>query len=124
MKQAFESFTPLMKMIKDRWGLEPKGYVDGGSKYGGQNDDDHIHNPILGPTTVREVKQAELFGAIVWQFDSWRVAAEKSISTVTGAPCSKVSSLFLEWRHVSQSVKDDLTRRQLLITEAIIGLNV
>lgn len=65
--------TELQRMIQKRWKVKPNVIVEDGTKYHSVKDDDRVHNPIIGFTTPRELKELEIKGVVVYQKNSWRV---------------------------------------------------
>lgn len=85
----------LMPKIFATWGVTPKAKLSDGSKYGSRNDEDIIHNCILGFVSVKEIKEAEIHGSIIYLYGSWFVASEPSVRETDGKFCSKVSHRYL-----------------------------
>lgn len=50
------------------------------SKYGGKEDKDVVRNDILGISTVKEIKEAEEMGAIVFQDGVWKIRSQRKVN--------------------------------------------
>lgn len=85
----------IMPKILATWGITPKAKPSDGSKYGSQNDEDIIHNSILGFVSVKDVKEAELQGAIIYLHRNWYITSEASQRETDGKPCVKASRRYL-----------------------------
>ena len=66
----------MAKMVFEKWDKITGCWEYDGSKYGHWNDEQLTYNDILGYVKVKKVKEAELSGAIVWQYGAWKIASE------------------------------------------------
>jgi len=75
----FKTFkSEMLKKMLEVWGFITQ-LKDDGSKYGSFDMDAWVSNDILGICKVRQIKELEDAGAIVYQYGNWRIKTEPMI---------------------------------------------
>ncbi len=106
----------LMAKIQNRWGVKLNVIVNDGTKYGSQNDDDRVYNPIIGFSTPKQIKELEAQGVIVWRKESWRVP--RVMMMINGKKVFPVYHKFLTYmREMSGKHPDDAERNESLVQQ-------
>jgi hypothetical protein len=80
IKELIGGKEKMAKMVFDRWGKVTGCWEHDGSKYGHWNNEQLTHNEILGYVPVKQVKEAEEMGAIVYQYGEWKITSETKLN--------------------------------------------
>lgn len=110
----------IKAMIEERWGIKPSAIlIPEGEKYGDYPNDQKVCHPLLGVVTIREVKVAEIFGAIVWQHKAWKIASMPRDDKPEGVT---LHPKWHQWRNLPDHKKKKLLAQQDTLDEAAKAL--